>query len=188
MQLRPCRAATPWPLSLSTSPLCIPLNTPIALALGSNLGDSRAILRQALCSLAQTPGVTLRCVSSWYETVPIGGPPQPDIINGCALLQTSLEPLAYLRLLQSLEQQAGRVRSVPWGPRTLDLDLLWFGARVLNTPELTLPHPRLHERAFVLVPLAEIAPDWIHPVLQTSIAALAAQVDVSGVKRKLEVC
>jgi 2-amino-4-hydroxy-6-hydroxymethyldihydropteridine diphosphokinase len=153
-----------------------------AIALGSNLGDSHQILEDALKRLAQTPGITLQACSSWYQTKPVG-PPQPDFLNGCALLEVKLTPQELLETLLGIEAQFGRVRQERNGPRTLDLDLLLFDHLILDTPTLKLPHPRMHERAFVLVPLAEIAPDWVEPVSGKAIAQLVQTVDCSGVRR-----
>ncbi len=132
-----------------------------AVALGSNLGDSRAILEAALETLNRTPGITLQAHSSWYQTKAVG-PPQPDYLNGCVLLHVQMQPQQLLETLLEIEAQFGRVRQERWGPRTLDLDLLLFDDVILDTqggeiPPLHLPHPRMRERAFVLVPLAEIS-------------------------------
>ncbi len=136
------------------------------IGLGSNLGDRRQTLEQALSVLGSNPGVRVEQVSAFHETEPVGGPPgQGAYLNAAAILQTSLEPLALLRVLQKVEAGFGRSRGERWGPRTLDLDLLFFEDRILQTPELTLPHPLLHKRAFVLEPLAEIAPAARHPIL-----------------------
>jgi len=153
-----------------------------AIALGSNLGDSCTILENALKTLAKTPGITLQACSSWYRTEPVG-PPQPDYLNGCALLNVELTPQELLETLLRIEAEFGRVRQERNGPRTLDLDLLLFEDLILDTPNLQLPHPRLKERAFVLVPLAEIAPDWIEPVSGKAIAQLVQTVNCSGVRR-----
>ncbi len=158
-----------------------------AVALGSNLGDSRGTLEAALEALNQTPGITLQAHSSWYQTKAVG-PPQPDYLNGCALLQVQMQPQQLLETLLGIEAQFGRVRKERWGPRTLDLDLLLFDDVILDTqggeiPPLQLPHPRMRERAFVLVPLAEIAPDWIDPVSGCAIAQLVQAVDCSEVRR-----
>lgn len=153
-----------------------------AIALGSNLGDSRTILANAVSILAQTPGITSEACSSWYQTKAVG-PPQPDYINGCALFQVQLTPEALLETLLGVEAQFGRLRGERWGPRTLDLDLLLFGDLILETPNLKVPHPCMRERAFVLVPLAEIAPDWIDPVSGKAIAELVQAVDCSEVRR-----
>jgi 2-amino-4-hydroxy-6-hydroxymethyldihydropteridine diphosphokinase len=152
-----------------------------AIGLGSNLGDSRAILAAALSALNRTTGIQVLVRSHWYRTPPIG-PPQPDYLNGCALLQTTHSPLSLLDILLTVENQFGRVRTERWGARSLDLDLLLYADQILSTPRLELPHPRLRERAFVLVPLAEIAPDWIEPVTGLAIADLASRVDWSGIQ------
>jgi 2-amino-4-hydroxy-6-hydroxymethyldihydropteridine diphosphokinase len=151
-----------------------------AIALGSNLGDSLTILEKSLKILSQTPKITVKSHSSWYRTVPVG-PPQPDYLNGCALLDVQLTPEALLETLLDVEQQFGRVRLQRWGPRTLDLDLLLYDDRILETAKLQIPHPRMRERAFVLVPLAEIAPDWLDPVSKKAIAQLLEEVDCSGI-------
>jgi 2-amino-4-hydroxy-6-hydroxymethyldihydropteridine diphosphokinase len=153
-----------------------------AIALGSNLGDSRTTLEAALTTLADTPEITQLTRSSWYQTKAVG-PPQPDYINGCAVLQVKISPQTLLETLLAVESQFGRVRNRRWAARSIDLDLLLYDDLILETPSLTLPHPRMRERAFVLVPLAEIAPDWIEPVSQKAIAQLATAVDCSGVKK-----
>ncbi|MEB3885996.1 2-amino-4-hydroxy-6-hydroxymethyldihydropteridine diphosphokinase [Lyngbya sp. CCY1209] len=155
-----------------------------AIAMGSNLGDSHRTLEKALKTIDQTPGITVKAYSSWYKTAPIG-PSQPDFLNGCALLEVQLTPQELLQTLLDIEDQFGRVRQERWGPRTLDLDVLLFGDLILETPELQIPHPRMTDRAFVLVPLAEIAPDWIEPVSGKAISQLVKQVDDSGVSLAL---
>lgn len=155
---------------------------PSAIALGSNLGDSLVILNTALDILAQTPHITLQTASSWYQTVPVG-PPQPDYINGCAILETSLNSQKILEILLEIEAQFGRIRTYQNGPRTLDLDILLFDDLILESPKLQIPHPRMNERAFVLVPLAEIAPNWVEPVSGKTIAQLVQTVDCSGIIR-----
>lgn len=159
-----------------------------AIALGSNLGDSLTTLEQSLQILSQTPGISLVAVSSWYRTKPIG-PPQPDYLNGCAIITVEQTPEELLILFQAIEVQFGRNRSQEqrWGARTLDLDIILYGNLVINNSHLTIPHPRMRERAFVLVPLAEIAPDWQEPVSQKAIAQLVTEVDSSGVERFMEV-
>lgn len=156
-----------------------------AIALGSNLGDSRAILEAALATLAATPDINLQAKSSWYRTTAVG-PPQPDYINGCALLHVQTPPQMLLETLLGIEAQFGRVRREKWGARSLDLDLLLYDDLILDTPTLQLPHPRMKERAFVLVPLVEIAPDWVEPVSGCAIAELIQAVDCSGVHRLME--
>jgi 2-amino-4-hydroxy-6-hydroxymethyldihydropteridine diphosphokinase len=153
-----------------------------AIALGSNLGDSLEILKSAIVTLNNTPRITVKSHSSWYQTAPVG-PPQPDYINACAILEVTLEPEQLLATLLEIEIKFNRLRREKWGPRTLDLDLLLYDTLILKTATLTLPHPRMTERAFVLVPLAEIAADWVHPVTGNSIAELLQTTDGSGVEK-----
>ena len=154
-----------------------------AIALGSNQGNSLDILESSLNALDLIPGIALEQTSSWYQTKPVGTPqPQPDYLNGCALLWAEQTPEELLTVLQAIEIQFGRVDKGTLQARTLDLDLLLYGDVVLNTPDLTIPHPRMNERAFVLVPLAEIAPDWIEPRSGNKIAKLLKNVDTSGVQ------
>ncbi len=135
----------------------------VFVGLGANLGDAAASVRSAFDALDDLPDT--RCVarSSLYRTSPVDAQ-GPDYINAVAQLQTRLEPLALLEALQGIEAQFGRERPYHHAPRTLDVDLLLYGHRRVDTPLLTLPHPRLHERAFVLAPLAEIAPDLAMPI------------------------
>lgn len=151
-----------------------------AIGLGSNLGDSLAILTGAIDRLRMHPQIELLAVSRWYITAPVG-PPQPDYLNGCATIETSLAPLELLAVLQAIEAEFGRVRQEVWGARTLDLDLLLDGDRIIDLPTLQIPHPQMCDRAFVLIPLAEIAPDWIEPRSGESIATLANKLESSGV-------
>lgn len=154
---------------------------PCAIALGSNVGDSQTILQQALAALADCPNVDVTARSSLYQTVAIG-PPQPDILNACALLNTSLSARNLLNQLLNIEQHFGRVRREWWGPRSLDLDLLFYGQSIITEPTLYVPHPRLRERAFVLIPLAEIAPTWCDPVTGQSVRSLCRAVSPVGVQ------
>lgn len=153
---------------------------PVAIALGSNLGDSLTILKTSLEKLDKTPGVRVKICSRWYETAPIG-PPQPDYINACAILEVKISPQELLEILLSLETEMGRIRRQKWGARPLDLDVLLFSDLILDTPSLKIPHPRMTERGFVLVPLAEIAPNWLHPLRKQTISTLVQNVDISGV-------
>jgi 2-amino-4-hydroxy-6-hydroxymethyldihydropteridine diphosphokinase len=153
-----------------------------AIALGSNLGDSISILNSAIERLRSHPQIELIAVSSWYRTKPVG-PPQPDYINACATLQTSLEPFDLLTTLHAIEAKFGRVRAQHWGARTLDLDLLLYDSQIIDTPDLQVPHPRMTERAFVLIPLAQIAPNWIEPRSGCAIADLCHRLEYAGVER-----
>lgn len=151
-----------------------------AIALGSNLGNSLNILEKTVQIFDQLPKIYLKFYSHWYRTIPIG-PPQPDYLNGCAILETYLVPDKLLETLLNIEQQWGRVHRERWGPRTLDLDLLLYGDLILKTDTLQIPHPRMTQRGFVLVPLAEIAPNWVYPVNKKTIIQLLDGVDCSGV-------
>lgn len=143
------------------------------IALGSNLGERVGNLQSAIGLLRNAPGVSVVRTSSFVETLPVGGPAdQPRFFNAALVLETELPPAAVLPALLSVEQQLGRIRGERCGPRTIDLDLLLYDQQVVETPELTLPHPRMHLRRFVLAPAAEIAPDWRHPALGRSLAAL----------------
>lgn len=152
-----------------------------AIALGGNIGDSYRILEEAIKTLAQTPGIKLQTKSSWYRTKAVG-PPQPDYLNGCAILQVTMSPDLLLETLLATEQKFGRVRQQRWGARSLDLDLLLFDDLIINTPHLQIPHPRMVERAFVLIPLAEIAPDWVEPISGYVIKDIVKEVDCSDVE------
>ena len=136
----------------------------VFVGLGANLGDARATLTQALQDLAALQGTQVLAVAPMYTSAPVDAQ-GPDYVNSVAELQTVLEPLALLQALQGIEHAHGRQRPYHHAPRTLDLDLLLYGARVLNESALTLPHPRMHERAFVLAPLADLAPGLEHPLL-----------------------
>jgi 2-amino-4-hydroxy-6-hydroxymethyldihydropteridine diphosphokinase len=128
------------------------------LALGSNLGDRLAHLQRAVDALADESTVTVVAVSAVYETAPVGGPDQGAYLNAVAAIDTDLDPWQLLALAHRLEQDAERVRTVRWGPRTLDVDVLLHGDTTLDDERLTIPHPRMWERGFVLVPLADVAP------------------------------
>ena len=150
----------------------------VYLALGSNLGDRAANLRAAVDALA--PYVAVAHVSALYETEPAYVTDQPRFLNAALVGSTALEPHELLAALKNIERSMGRVAGERFGPRLIDLDILVYGELLLVTPELTLPHPRLAERPFVLVPLAEIAPDLVLPGLSTTVAALAAQAHGNG--------
>ncbi|MDJ0600893.1 MAG: 2-amino-4-hydroxy-6-hydroxymethyldihydropteridine diphosphokinase [Crocosphaera sp.] len=156
--------------------------TKCAIALGSNLGDSLNILETTITLLSQHPSIELISHSPWYQTTPIG-PPQPDYLNGCAILETSLTPENLLETLLSIERKFGRIRREKWGPRTLDLDLLLYSDLILDTPHLKIPHPLMLERAFVLVPLSDIAATWVHPITKKTIQDHLNRLNYEGVKQ-----
>jgi 2-amino-4-hydroxy-6-hydroxymethyldihydropteridine diphosphokinase len=153
----------------------------VYLALGSNLGDRLANLKQAIAAL--TPQINVKAKSQVYETPPWGVENQPKFLNQVVKAKTYLEPEQLLKHLKRLEVALGRKESVPNGPRLIDIDILFYNDLVLNTPTLVIPHPRLHERGFVLLPLMDIAPDLVHPVNKKSIRELATVSDVAGIEK-----
>jgi len=132
------------------------------LALGSNLGDRLETLQRAVDLMDARPGIDVVRSSRVYETEPVG-PPQPAFLNAVVEVRTDLEPHELLRETQAVEDELGRVRAERWGPRTIDVDVLTFDEREIDEPELVVPHPRMHERGFVLVPLGELEPDPMLP-------------------------
>ncbi|HEY1502987.1 MAG TPA: 2-amino-4-hydroxy-6-hydroxymethyldihydropteridine diphosphokinase [Stellaceae bacterium] len=147
----------------------------ILIALGANLPSPAGMPQQTLeaaIKRLEASGVRIVLRSRWYRTAPVPVSDQPSFVNGVARVETKFEPGALLVLLRQVEQEFGRQRTVRNAARALDLDIIDYDGRVENTPELTLPHPRLQERAFVLLPLAEIAPGWRHPILGTTVESL----------------
>ena len=153
----------------------------IGLGLGGNLGDAPATIRAALACLDDRGHVEVGRVSSFYRTKPWGPVVQPDFANACALARTDLAPRALLAEIKAIETLLGRATSERWGPRVIDIDILFYAGATLDAPDLVIPHESLFERAFVLVPLAEIAPDLV--VASRSVGDAAAAIDRSGVER-----
>ncbi len=152
------------------------------IAIGSNLGDRHAYLQAGLRAIAALPGTRLAAVSQVYETSPVGPVAQPDFLNAVFALETSLTPLPLLAALLAIEKKHQRQRRIHWGPRTLDLDLLLYGECVVASAELILPHPHMHERSFVLVPLCEVAPHLRHPLTGRPFAAYLAALNSRAAK------
>lgn len=151
----------------------------ILLHLGSNQGWRNQNLRQARLELQAQLGEEL-LASACYETSAWGLEDQPDFLNQACLYQTSLSPLQALNTVLQIEKQLGRVRHRKWDQRVIDIDLIFYADEVINTPELSLPHPWMQERRFVLVPVAEIVPEWVHPVLKKTVKQLLEACEDQG--------
>jgi 2-amino-4-hydroxy-6-hydroxymethyldihydropteridine diphosphokinase len=145
------------------------------IGIGSNVGGREENCQKAIELLAEAGRVV--SISSLYRTEPVGYQEQEDFINAVAAVETNLEPAELLRVCRSIEDRLGRKRGLRWGPRTADLDILWYGDRVVNQPELAIPHPRMAMRKFVLTPLAEIAPDAVDPLLHRTAAQLLHELN-----------
>ena len=149
------------------------------ISLGSNLGNREGYLLQAKRWLQKIGGIPLE--SGIYETEPWGYHDQPKFLNQVIRFETCLGPLELLKFLKRIENRLGRQKTILYGPRVIDLDILFYDLEVLNLPGLTIPHPAMENRAFILVPLAEIAPDMVHPVLQITIIEMLSRVETDGV-------
>ncbi|MHC5035779.1 MAG: 2-amino-4-hydroxy-6-hydroxymethyldihydropteridine diphosphokinase [Planctomycetota bacterium] len=158
----------------------------VFIGLGSNQGDRRGNLDRGLEAMAAIPRTRLVRASRFFWTPPWGFRDQPWFLNAAAELATGLAPRALMDALLAVEQDAGRVRTVPNGPRTLDLDILLFGQRIVEEEGLMIPHPRMTERLFVLVPLSEIAPDVVHPQAGSPIRELLDRLEPEGIEAQVE--
>lgn len=158
------------------------------IGFGSNIGDRLAHIQNALDTLSKTEGITLQRISSIYATDPVGYETQAQFLNGVAAIQTTLSPLSLLHTLKNIETTVGRQHRIRWGPREIDLDILIYEDLCVQTEKLVIPHPEMHLRGFVLVPLAEIAPDLVHPVFQESIQTLLNRLEDGKSVLKKEDC
>ncbi len=147
------------------------------IGIGSNLGNKLENYRRAIESLGSDPRNRLVRCSPLYHTEPVGKTGQDWFVNGVISMETSMDPGELLEFLLSIERKMGRVREEKWGPRTIDLDILFCGDQILNEADLQIPHPRLHERRFVLIPLQDVAPDLVHPVLGKAVSRILAELD-----------
>ena len=152
----------------------------IFLGLGTNLGDRTANLQAAIAGLAER--LVMTAVSPLYQTPPWGVTDQPNFLNLCLAAQTDLAPAELLTFVKNLEVALGRQPAERWGPRLIDIDILFYANQLIETENMIIPHPRLAERAFVLRPLADIAPEFVHPLLGETIAALAKKVGDEGIR------
>jgi 2-amino-4-hydroxy-6-hydroxymethyldihydropteridine diphosphokinase len=157
------------------------------IGLGSNLGNRLGNIRFALAAMGQMPGSSVLRMSAVYETEPVGTAGQPKFLNAAVELETSLEPSLLLNSLQRIEHHMGRVRQVKWEPRVIDLDILYYGSLVIDTPELKVPHPEAKDRGFVLVPLCDLDPELVDPVIRQPVKALLKKIPrTKGDIKKLE--
>lgn len=147
------------------------------IGFGSNIGDRLKHIQNALNALAKMEEITIQKISSIYKSDPVGYEAQADFLNGVVAIHTSRSPLSLLHSLKDIETAVGRQHRIRWGPREIDLDLLIYGDLCLQTENLVVPHPEMHLRRFVLAPLAEIAPDVVHPVLKVSIQSLLERLE-----------
>jgi 2-amino-4-hydroxy-6-hydroxymethyldihydropteridine diphosphokinase len=148
------------------------MNTAILL-IGGNLGNRTRHLQQAAQLIEEQAGKVVK-LSGLYETAPWGNVQQPDYLNQALQIETTLEPLPLLHTLLNIEREIGRIRQQKWGARVIDIDIIFYNNEIISLPELKIPHPRMQFRQFVLVPLNEILPNWVHPVLQQTVHALLA--------------
>jgi 2-amino-4-hydroxy-6-hydroxymethyldihydropteridine diphosphokinase len=157
----------------------------VVLSAGANLGDRLGTLQACVNAIGRLPDTDVLAISPVYQTAPVGGPPQPDYLNAVLTATTGLGPLELLEAAHGIEAEAGRVRDVRFGPRTLDVDIICYSGEVSDDPVLTLPHPRAHQRAFVLVPWLDIDPEATVPG-RGPVRDLVVGLDVSGVRRQPE--
>ena len=158
------------------------------IGFGSNIGDRLVHIQNAIHALSKTEGITLQKVSSVYKTDPVGYEAQAHFLNGVAAIQTDLPPLSLLHTLKDIETAVGRQHRIRWGPREIDLDILIYEDMCLQKEKLVIPHPEMHLRRFVLVPLAEIAPDVVHPVFQETVQTLLDPLEDDKSVLKKEGC
>lgn len=151
----------------------------VCISLGSNLGDRERNLFDAYNRIISIKGIRLSKLSRFYETEPVGGPPQPKYLNAALSIETELSPYKLLELFQYIENSMGRIHNIKWGPRNIDIDILLYDNKIIDDDCLKIPHPLMHTRLFVLEPLSEIEPFIIHPILKKSILLLYKEINLS---------
>ena len=159
----------------------------VYLGIGSNLGARLNNIKKAAFLLKKDDKIKFLRHSSFYETEPVGYKNQPDFLNGIFEIMTSLSPQALLKKLKNIEKRMGRIRNIKWGPRVIDLDILLYGNMVIEKTNLTVPHPEMHKRRFILAPLAEIAPDVIHPLKKKTVLELYKNLSDKHKVKKLKI-
>ena len=153
------------------------------IGLGSNLGDRLSNLQGAIDRLNRAEGIAVTAVSHVYETAPIGGPEQPDYLNAAIAIETDRDAGEVMEICLTVEKTMDRTRTVRWGPREIDIDILLYGTLCIESERLTIPHPRMHERAFVLIPLADIDGHIEHPVLKKTVSIMLEDADRTGIRK-----
>jgi 2-amino-4-hydroxy-6-hydroxymethyldihydropteridine diphosphokinase len=159
----------------------------VYLGVGSNLGNRQGNIKKAARLLGENGNIQVVRRSSFYETEPVGYKKQPDFLNCIFEIKTSLTPLVLLKVLKNIEKKLKRVKNIKWGPRLIDLDILLYGNKVIEKTNLTIPHPEMHKRRFILAPLAEIAPEIIHPLKKKTILELYKNLSDKHKVRKLKI-
>lgn len=151
----------------------------VCIGLGSNTGDRKGNLLLAYERIISLEDILPLRLSRFYETAPVGGPPQPDFLNAALSIETGTSPCLLLTEFQHIENSMGRVRTAKWGPRNIDIDILLYGDKIIHEDHLKIPHPLMHTRLFVLEPLSEIEPDAVHPVLNKTVSQLWKELQTS---------
>lgn len=157
----------------------------VAISMGSNLGNRLSSLRKAVLLIKNEVANIIK-TSDVFETPPFGITNQPRFLNACILIETDMPPLNLLEKLKKIEEQMGRIQRFKWGPREIDLDIVFYDEEVVNEPTLKIPHPHMHERPFVLIPLNQISPKWIHPTLKKTVEQMTSESQDSGILRITE--